>query len=146
MPVRQTTCMRNAITHVHVTLVCVWADFANQWDGSLLGESLNVRLLKLAVVNDLALIERLVENNGGLFNTVFLGKLGVVGGAEEVVVTHGIGRCGKGGVGLLVVGIKVCNKDDGIGLLEVLKAGTALDVGHGWEGLLGHVGDDAARV
>lgn len=130
-------------THAHVALVCVRADLANQGSGGLLGERFNVLLLELAVVHDLALIERLVENNGGLLDTVLLGEISVVGGAEEVVVAHGVGRRGEGSVGPLVVRTEVADEDHGIGRLEVLEAGAIVDVGHGGEGLLGHVGDDA---
>jgi hypothetical protein len=129
----------------HVSLVGVWADLTNQWGGSSLGELGDLLSLKLAIEDNLAFIEGLVENNSWGLNTLRLGESGIGGDTEEVVVTERVGDTVENLVRGLVVLSKVGNNDNLIGLLEVVMRGD-IELGDGWERLLGHVGNNGIRL
>lgn len=63
-----------------------------------------------------------VKGNAGLLDALGLCDIGVVGGAKEVGVTKGIGDGGKGFVGLGVFRVKVSDKDDIVGGLELVQS------------------------
>ena len=102
-------------------MVGVRTDFTNQWSGGGLGELDDFFLVKLLGVGIFALIERLVENNCWLLDTLCLCDSGIIDGTENVVITERVGDGSKSLVGCLVVSCKVCNKNDVIRSLKVLK-------------------------
>ena len=129
----------------HVVSVGLGANLANQGSGSSLGELLDgVGVELLARVDSLALIEVLVENDGGGLDALSLGDGGVVDTTEEVAVAERLGNGCVGLVGGLVVSGNVGNEDDVVGGLEVLKGILGQD-GDGGQGLLNHVGRDAGE-
>lgn len=131
-------------TYAHVARVGLRADLANKRSGSGLDELLQSLLLDGLSVDVLALVERLVQDDGGLLDTLSLGNGGVVGGTEEVLVAETLGDSGEGLVGSLVVLVEVGDQNNLVGGLELLEA--VLGEGrNGGKRLLGHVRNDAAE-
>lgn len=125
-------------THRHILRVGLGAQLADERSTSGLHPREDGLFLKLAVVDSLLLIEILVEDNGGLFHALVLGKSNVIGGSEKISVSLGLSERGEALVGGLVIGGHVADDDDFIHGLEILQVllGHARNGGHG---LLGHV-------
>lgn len=137
----------NAIsTYCHVAGVGLGANLANEGSRGGLGELGDSLLGEAILEGALALVELLVEDNGGLLDASSLGKLGVRGGAEEEGVPELLSDSGVGSVAGLVVGGEVANEDDLVGSLELLVGLGSLEKRDGRERLLGHVGDDGAGL
>ena len=124
----------------HVASVCLGANLANEGSGSNGSEALDGLSIELLGEDILAVVERLVEDETGLLNTLSLGESGVVGGTEEVVVAEAAGDRVEGLVGGLVIGGEVGDEDDLVGGLELLECVLG-DLGDGGQSLLGHVRD-----
>lgn len=129
----------------HVVGIGLRANLANKGGGSLLGELLDRLSVELAIVDNLALVEALVEDNGRGLNTLSLSKGGLAASAEREVVTQLLGGLGKGLVGDLVGSVQVRDNDDLVGLLELFQ-GILGESGNSREGLLDHVRRDASSL
>lgn len=129
----------------HVSLVGVWANLTNQWSGSDLGELGDLLGGELAIEDGLALIEGLVENDGWGLDAISLSEGGISSDTEEEVITEAVGNTGEDLVGLLVVLREVGDDNDLVGLLELLNR-RVIELGDGWQGLLGHVGNDGVGL
>ena len=133
---------QKSCTYRHIIGVGFRADLADQRSRGSLSELGHGILGEFLLENGLALIERLVENNGGLHDALGLGESDVRSGTEEEVVSMRLGDFGEGGVGRLVVSAEVANDDDFVGRLELIEGGGGGEERNGGEGLLGHVRDD----
>ncbi|KAI6760212.1 hypothetical protein HG531_013413 [Fusarium graminearum] len=125
-------------TSGHVTSVCLRANLTNEGSSGSRDESRDGLLLKLLCEGVLALIESLVDNQGGGLDTLSLGNSGVVDATEEVGVTETLSKLGEGLVGALVIGVEVSNDNDLVGGLELLE-GVLCEDGNSGEGLLDHI-------
>ena len=125
-------------TSRHVTGVGLRADLANERSGGSRDERGNGVLLELLGESVLALIERLVDNQGGGLDALSLSDGSVVDTTEEVGVTETLSKLGEGLVGALVIGVEVGNDNDLVGGLELLE-GVLCEEGDSGEGLLDHV-------
>ena len=133
-------------TYCHVAGVGLGANLANEGSRGGLGELGDGLLGEAILEGALALVELLVENNGGLLDAGSLGESLVRGGAEEEGVPELLSDSGVGSVAGLVVGGEVANEDDLVGSLELLVGLGGLEDGDGREGLLGHIGDDGVGL
>lgn len=129
----------------HVAGVGLGADLTDQGSGGGLGEGLNGLSVELLSEGGLALIERLVEDNGRGLDALSLSNSGVVDATEEVGVAELLGDLGEGLVGGLVSGVDVGDENDLVGGLELLK-GVLGEDGDGGQGLLHHVGGDGSSL
>jgi len=134
------------LTHRHVAGVCLRANLANKGSGGSLSELRDSLGGEAILEGALALVELLVENNGGLLDALSLGQSLVRSSAEEESVPKLLRDCGEGSVARLVVGGEVANEDDLVGSLELLKGVAALEEGDRRERLLGHVGDNGVGL
>lgn len=124
----------------HVASVCLGANLADEGSGSNGSEGLDRLSIELLGEDILAVVERLVEDETRLLNTLSLGESGIICGTKKVVVAEAAGDRVEGLVGGLVVGGEVSNEDDLVGGLELLECVLG-DLGDGGQTLLGHVRD-----
>lgn len=129
-------------TYAHVARVRLRADLADQRSSGGLDELLKSLLLDSLGVNILALVERLVQNDGGRLDALGLGNGGIIGGTEEVLVAEIGGDGSEGLVGGLVVLVEEGDENNLVSGLELLDAVLGKG-GNGRKSLLGHVRDDA---
>jgi hypothetical protein len=100
------------ITYAHVALVCIRADFSNERSGSGLGKLGDGLLVKLLLKGVLALVERLVQDNGRLLDALSLCGSGIVDGTEDVVVSQGLGKTTEGFIRCLVISTEESYEND----------------------------------
>ena len=132
-------------TYGHVAGVRLGADLSDQRDRGRLGKGCDGVDVKLVLERRLSVVKRLVEDNGGLLDSLGLGEGSIARGAEQEVVPELRGNGAVRLVGSLVVGGKVGNQDDLVGSLELVE-GRLVDQGDGGQGLLGHVRDNGGRL
>ena len=125
----------------HVVRVGVRADLADQWSGRGLDELLDGVSIKFLGESVLALVERLVNDDGGELDALSLSNGGIVDTTKEVIIAHGISHGGEGFVGSSVISGEVANDDNLLKGLEFFD-GILGQEGNGRERLLHHVGDD----
>lgn len=130
----------------HVVSVGLGANLANQRSGGRLGELLDSIGIKLLAGEDgLALVEGLVDDNGGGLDALSLSDSGISDTTEEVVVAQLLGNGGEGLRGGLIVGVGVGDNDNVVGSLELLE-GVLVEAGDSGKGLLHHVGGDGSSL
>ena len=139
-------CSNDAITYGHVAGVGLGTDLTDQGSGSGLGELGDGLGGEAVLEGALALVELLVENNGGLLDALGLGQSLVGSGAKEERVSELLSDGVESSVARLVVGSEVANEDDLVGGLELLERVAALEQRNRREGLLGHVGDNGSGL
>ena len=133
-------------TYGHVAGVGLGTDLTDQGSGSGLGELGDGLGGKAVLEGALALVELLVENNGGLLDALGLGQSLVGSGAKEERVPELLSDGVESSVARLVVGSEVADEDDLVGGLELLERVAALEQRNRREGLLGHVGDNGSGL
>lgn len=120
-------------THGHVISVRLWANLANQRCSSGLGECENVLLDELLRKGVLALIERLVENDGWLNNSLSLSEASIGCGAKEERVTELLANLSEGGVGGLVVSAEETDDNNLVGSLELVQSSRCGELRDSWQ-------------
>jgi hypothetical protein len=139
---REDVCEGNASGHV--AGVGLRANLSNERGGRGGNEGGNGILLELLGEGVLALIESLVDNQGGGLDALSLGNSSVVDATEEVGIAETLSKLGEGLVGALIVGVEVGDDNNLVGGLELLK-GVLCENGDSGEGLLDHVGSDTGN-
>jgi len=138
--------IRQSVTYGHVAGVGLRTNLADQGSGSGLGELGDGLGGEAILESALALVELLVENNGGLLDALGLGQSLVGSGTKEERVPELLSDGGEGSVARLVVGGEVADQNDLVGGLELLERAAALEERDRREGLLGHVGDNGSGL